>query len=354
MDATHLKVSLMYYPDDPASDVIDIIKTCEELGFYACYLTDSSLRRDLWVLLGAAARQTSRIRLGPNAVRILFRGPALIARAIATLDELTDGRVDTVVGFGASNFYKPHQMTNEQTSRPWARVREAIVVIRQFLAEQTLDFEGDYFRYVGMQTSVAPVQNPPPLKMATIGGPKAMETAGEMADGMHIAPIASRMACEDAVERVKVGAARSGRDWQTLDIAAGPILVCSPNAKAAREVARIKVAWYVPILPERHVLQHVLTMEQVRPIRDAWADGDAAKAVALTHPDIAQKLSIAGTPEECLERLRSEMLGTGINHLVAMVADAWHAKLISGQSVDGVPSIKEQLRLINTHVIAHL
>ena len=51
-----MKVSLMYYPDDAASEVISIIQTCEDLGFYACYLTDSSLRRDLWVLLGAAAK----------------------------------------------------------------------------------------------------------------------------------------------------------------------------------------------------------------------------------------------------------------------------------------------------------
>ena len=197
-----MKVSLMYYPDDPADKVIEIIKTCEELDFYACYLTDSSLRRDLWVLLGAAAKETSRIRLGPNAVRILFRDPALIALAIATLDELTEGRVDTVVGFGAANFYKPHQMTKEQTSRPWARVKEALAVMRQFLTTQTLSYQGEYFSYEDLATSVAPVQDPPPLKMATVGGPKAMETAGEVADGMHIAPIASRAACEDALERV--------------------------------------------------------------------------------------------------------------------------------------------------------
>ena len=349
-----MKVSLMYYPDDAADEVIDIIKTCEELGFYACYLTDSSLRRDLWVLLGAAARETSRIRLGPNAVRILFRDPALIALAVATLDELTGGRTDTVVGFGAANFYKPHQMTREQTSRPWARVKEALAVMHQFLSTQTLSFKGEYFSYRDLTTSVAPMQTPPPLKMATVGGPKAMETAGEVADGMHIAPIASRAACEDALERVRAGARRSGRDWRVLDIAACPILVCSANAAAAKEVARIKVAWYVPILPERHLRHHGLSLEEVGPINEAWGRGDTAAAVAMTTGDIARRLSIAGTPAECLERLQREFVGTGVNHLVAMVADAWHAKLISGQSVDGVPTIKEQLRLINEHVIAWL
>ena len=287
-------------------------------------------------------------------MRILFRDPALIALAIATLDELTDGRVDTVIGFGSSNFYKSHQLGNEQTSRPWARVKEAIEIIRRFLADQRLDFEGEYFRYEGMQTSVAPVQSAPPLKMATVGGPKAMETAGEVADGMHIAPIASRVACEDAVTRVKMGAGRSSRHWQSLDIAACPIWVCSDNADAAREVARIKVAWYIPILPERHLRHHGISPEEVEPIRDAWSRGNAAEAVAITSPSIAQRLSIAGTASECVDQLKQHILGTGINHLVAMVADGWHAKLISGLSIDGVPSIKEQLHVINRHVIPEL
>lgn len=349
-----MRLSLMYYPDDRADEVINIIKTCEDLGFYACYLTDSSLRRDLWVLLGAAAKETSRIRLGPNAVRVLFRDPALIALAIATLDELTDGRVDSVVGFGSSNFYDAHKMGRDQTSRPWARVREAIQVMREFLQNQRLDFAGEYFHYDALVTSVAPVQQSPPLKMATIGGPKAMESAGEIADGMHIAPIASRLACEDAVEHVRRGAERAGRCWQDLDIGACPIWVCSPDGEAAREVARIKVAWYLPILPDRHLRNHGLSVDQAAPIRDAWARGDAAGAVSLTTPAIAEALSIAGTPQECLAKLRREILDTGVNHLVLMVADAWHAELIGGRRVTGVPTIKQQLRLIHDYIMPEI
>lgn len=345
-----MKLSLMYYPDDDCDEVIKIVKACEDLGFYACYLTDSSLRRDLWVLLGAVAKETSRIRLGPNAVRILFRDPALIALAIATLDELTHGRVDTVVGFGSSNFYQSHRLGAELTSRPWARVKEAILVMRQFLSTQTLDFEGEYFSYEAMMTSVKPVQPSPPLKMATIGGPKAMETAGELADGMHIAPIASRRACEDALERVKSGAKRSGRDWRGLDVAACPIWVCAQDGEAAREVARIKVAWYLPIVPERHLRNHGIFPEEVKPIREAWMEGDVRRAVAMTSPKMAQRLSIAGSPQECVEQLKNRLLETGVNHLVLMVADAWHAKLVSGQTVTGIPSIREQLHLIDKYV----
>ena len=70
----------------------------------------------------------------------------------------------------------------------------------------------------------------------------------------------------------------------------------------------------------------------------------------MTTPTIAKRLSIAGSPQECVQQLKEQLLDTGFNHLVLMVADAWHAKLVSGQTVSGIPSIREQLFLIDKHV----
>jgi 5,10-methylenetetrahydromethanopterin reductase len=61
-----LKLSLIYYPDDPIDEALAIIRRAEELGFYACYLTDFPYRKDPWIVMAAAARETSRIRLGPR------------------------------------------------------------------------------------------------------------------------------------------------------------------------------------------------------------------------------------------------------------------------------------------------
>ena len=246
----------MYYPDDPADEIIKIIKTTDELGFHACYLTDSSLRRDLWTLLGAAAVQTKRVRLGANAVRIAFRDPALIALAIATLDELSAGRTDTVVCFGGRRFWHQHALEPARTTRPWARVREAIQVIKTFLGSSRLDFEGEYFRYNALEASMLPLTRPAPVHLASSGGPRAMRAAGEIADGMHIAPACSRRACETATAMVSEGARRAGRDPQNLDIALCPIWVCSSDAEAARRVARIKTSWYLPSLPSSCMASH--------------------------------------------------------------------------------------------------
>src|SRR5688572_30625132 len=85
------KFSIMHYPDDPIPELLDVARVVDELDYYAFYLTDSSFRKDLWVILGALAEVTKRVRIGPNAVRLLLRDPVLVAQSLATLDELSQG-----------------------------------------------------------------------------------------------------------------------------------------------------------------------------------------------------------------------------------------------------------------------
>src|SRR5436305_14498760 len=75
----------------------------EELGFDAFWVADTHLIwREAWVLLGAIARETSRIEIGPGVTHPIVRHPSLIAAAIATLAELAPGRVNLGIGIGDS------------------------------------------------------------------------------------------------------------------------------------------------------------------------------------------------------------------------------------------------------------
>ena len=84
----------------PLSDSIDMIKTADDLGFYACYSVDEIYHKDMWLLFAAAADKTRNIRMGPNVTHVILRDPTLIAQRLATLDELTGGRAEAVVSFG--------------------------------------------------------------------------------------------------------------------------------------------------------------------------------------------------------------------------------------------------------------
>jgi len=69
-------------------------------------------------------------------------------------------------------------------TRPIARLREAHHVMRTMLDERSIDFDGDFYSYSGVTTMAEPVQGHLPLKIGAMGGPKSMELAGEITDGL--------------------------------------------------------------------------------------------------------------------------------------------------------------------------
>ena len=95
-----MRWSFCMLPDYPLQECIDTIKTADELGFYAAYSVDETWHKDPCVVFAAAADKTERIRFGPNVTHVFLREPTLICQQIATLDELTNGRMELVVSTG--------------------------------------------------------------------------------------------------------------------------------------------------------------------------------------------------------------------------------------------------------------
>jgi 5,10-methylenetetrahydromethanopterin reductase len=79
---------------------------------------------------------------------------------------------------------------------------------------------------------------------------------------------------------------------------------------------------------------------------EALGAGDVPKAVELFRPEYAEKLSVAGTPEECIEKIKADIEPAGVNHMVLALSDAGLVKLFSGEEVPNVPDINGQLRLV--------
>ncbi|CAN5192015.1 5,10-methylenetetrahydromethanopterin reductase [soil metagenome] len=348
-----VRFSYCHVPDYPLAESIKMIQAADDLGYYACYSVDETYHKDMWLLFAAAADKTKNIRLGPNVTHLILREPTLIAQQLATLDELTDGRSEAVVSFG--NLVMLAQYHREwQGKRPVARVKEGVQVMRTFLDEGTISHEGEFFNYTGLFTAARPVQDRIPLKIGAMGGPRSFEVAAEIADGMHSACGYSREHYEYAVEHVKIGAEKAGKDWQDLDIGAWVIMTVSEDSKAAKEAARIMAAFYIPAMPQGQIERHGLDYQSLQPITEAFGAGDVAKALELTTPEVAEKLSIAGTPAECADKLKTDILPTGVNHVIAAVTDPFLVKVFSGADVANVPDVIAQLNLIHDEVMPAL
>jgi 5,10-methylenetetrahydromethanopterin reductase len=345
-----MKFSYCMLPDYPLDDSIEMIKTADDLGFYACYSVDETWHKDLWVLFAAAADKTKNIRFGPNVTHVFLREPTLICQQLATLDELTGGRMEAVVSTGNFGLMQQYHI-DWAAKKPLSRLKEALHVMRTFLDDGKIDFKGDFFEYTGLFTAARPVQDRIPLLMGGMKGPKSFIAAGELADGLHHALSYSREAYDYVVDNVRKGADNAGRSFDDLDVGAWVVTVVGEDSAAAKQAARIIVAFYISSMPPEQLERHGITTEEVAPVVEALGAGDVAKAIELFRPELSEKLSIAGTPEECVEKIKTDIEPAGVNHMILCLTDAHLVNFFSGQTVDNVPDINGQLKLVAERVI---
>ncbi len=345
-----MRLSFQMLPQQRAGELLEAIALADQLGYHACYSADEIYHKDAWLLFAAAADRTDRIRMGPCVSPIYMREPTYIAQLAATLDELCDGRAEVVFGIGNIAMLGQYGVQWRGT-RPIARLREAHQVMRTFLDEGVIDFSGDFYSYTGITTAARPVQEHLPLKIGAMGGPKSMEVAGEIADGLHTACAYSTQALEYAVDHCRIGAERAGRPLTDLDLGDSLVGAIAPDAEVARRAGRVLAAFYLPSMPPALLERHGIDSDEVQPIRSAFAEGDVRRALHVTPDDVADRLMVAGTPDDWIQWLEGVYAPAGLNHALVSFADPFTLESWAGVHVDGLPSLSDQIRLVGEHVL---
>jgi 5,10-methylenetetrahydromethanopterin reductase len=344
-----MRFSYAMLPDYSLEESLRAIELADELGFYAVYAADETWHKDLWLLFAAAAARTSRVRMGPSVSSVTLREPTLIAQAAATLDELTGGRAEVVLSSGNFGLLAQYKMDWKQM-KPLSRTIEGVKVVRTLLDEGTITFDGEFFQYDGLFTFARPVQEHVPVKMGAMRGPRSFEAAAEFSDGCHQALSYSRQAYDYAAEHFRAGAEKAGKDWTTLDFGAWVVLAVGRDSAAAKEAARSMVGIYASSMPAEQLQRHGVDPDQLQPIIDAIAGGDLARGIELTTPELTDKLSFAGTPEEVTAKIKL-IEPAGVNHVIAAINDASIVKAFTGRELPGVATVDEQLQLLHDEVM---
>jgi 5,10-methylenetetrahydromethanopterin reductase len=348
-----MNVSLQLIPEQPAAELLEAARVADELGYYACYSADEIYHKDAWLLLVAVASQTDRVRIGPCVSPIYMRDPTYIAQLAATLDELSGGRAEVVLGIGNLATLEQYGI-KWQGTRPIARLREAHRVIRTLLDEGSIDFRGDFFSYAGVTTAARPVQERVPLKVGAMGGPRSMELAGEIADGLHTACAYSPKALRYAVDHFRIGAARAERDAGQLDVGDSLLGAIAPDGDVARRAGRILASFYIPSMPAGLLARHDITANDVAPVNEAFSAGDISRAIDLTPPELADRIMVAGTPDDWISWLTSVYAPAGLNHALLSFTDPFTLKAWANVELPGLPNLVEQVRLFGEQVLPRL
>jgi probable F420-dependent oxidoreductase len=139
-------------------------------------------------LIMSAANATTTLRVGSYVYDNDFRHPALLAKEAATIDVLSNGRLELGVGAG---WYKPEYDAAGIPFDPGAvrasRFEESIKVMVRLFSGETVNFEGQHYHLTGMKGSPLPIQQPIPLLIGG-GGPRMIRFAARQAQIVGFVP----------------------------------------------------------------------------------------------------------------------------------------------------------------------
>jgi probable F420-dependent oxidoreductase len=181
-----------------ATDLLDLAQVVEELGFDEIDLGDHvTIGRPLpgrpmpnppaaallepLVALGAISAVTRRIRLGTGVLILPQRQPALVAKQVATLDRLSNGRLRLAVGVG---WQAPeYESLGVPFGERGCRMEEAIELMRLYWSHPSVTFHGRFFHAEAMAVDPPPVQPGGPPVWLGGGSEAALQRVGRLADG---------------------------------------------------------------------------------------------------------------------------------------------------------------------------
>lgn len=252
-----------------------------------------------WV--SAVGERTSRVLLGTSVLTTTFRyNPAVVAQAFGTLGALYPGRVLLGVGTGeALNEVAVARLEWPEFRERFARMREAIELIRTLWTEDRVSFDGDFYRTENATVYDRP-QTPVPIYVAA-GGPVVAKYVGRAADGLICTSgKGMELYTEKLQPAVDAGADAAGRNRSAVERMIEIKVSYDPDPEAARENTRFWAP--LSLTPEqKHGISDPVVMERV--------------ADELPISQVASRWIVGSDPDEIVERIRP-YVDAGFSHLV--------------------------------------
>ena len=139
---------------------------------------------ECWTLLAALAEATQRVKLGSFVANVLNRAPDVLAKTVATVQQISGGRIELGIGAGARpkeqvGFNRPFPAGRERVER----VGEAVELMRLMWTGERISYQGKYYSAEGILSTPAP-EPVPPIMVAGLG-PRSARNAVRVGDGWN-------------------------------------------------------------------------------------------------------------------------------------------------------------------------
>jgi alkanesulfonate monooxygenase SsuD/methylene tetrahydromethanopterin reductase-like flavin-dependent oxidoreductase (luciferase family) len=322
-------------------DFVEEIRTAERLGMDLVGVGDTQASyRELYVSLTVAALETERVRIGPMVTNPVTRHPAVSVSAIGAVDRLSRGRAVLGIGTGGSAVWN--------IGLPPARIDD----FREYLETmQSLAHTGRA-TYRGQEVIVEGIQRPVPI-FVSAEGPRALQLAGAVADGVILHAGTSARAIDWCRGHIANGARQAGRDPARIELWMMLKAAVADTREAAHDEVRMGLAGSAEHALRVGAAEKGVPPEFLEPVAElvarydpslhakaGSANGDLVTELGLTD-FLADFFGLVGTQAECAQRLR-DLEARGIHGVVSPALGSSPIELITRLGRDVLPLVHDR------------
>ena len=279
-----MRLGLMIFPTDKGIQPIELAREAEARGFDSLWFTEHShiptSRRTPWggregapplpeeywrthdqfLALTAAAAVTTTLKLGTGICLVAQRDPLWLAKEVATLDTISNGRFLFGIGYG----WNHEEMESHGVDIPHRRkvVREKVLACKELWTKDEAEFHGDYVNFEPSWSWPKPVQTPhPPIVVGA--SPSELHFRHIIEYGDAWMPIEGRWPIADKWVELQKAAADSGRDPSTLQLGVFAARPDATHLAGLRDTGATFIALGLPALDREGALA---TMDRYAPL----------------------------------------------------------------------------------------
>jgi probable F420-dependent oxidoreductase len=283
----------------PVADHLRLARAADALGYDTAWTAEVG-GPDAITTMTLLATETERLRIASGIIPVQTRTPVILGMTAATLGTLAPGRI--ILGLGVSSTIIVSQWPGLPFENPLAQLREAVTIIRMVLGGERVNFEGEFYRLRNFRLLIAPPPEPVPIYLGALG-PKMLQLAGEIADGVLLNWIPPE-AIPESIRQIEIGARRVGRSLERFEIACFIRVSVTDEPEPARRWLAREITGYCVVDSYARFFTACGFGSEVEAVNRAWHAGDRSGAVRLISSRVLDALGVVGSTDFCGQRLQ--------------------------------------------------
>ncbi len=285
--------------------VVTVAREMEAVGAGSVMLAEAG--RSAVTQASAVIAATESIEVGTYVANAFARSPWLTGLTARDLDEMSGGRF--VLGVGTGNVHFNNWYMGIDSSKALDAMHDFVQIVRQVVAAPAgsrVSYEGSVHQVKKWRASFAPYRDSVPVYLSA-SGPKMMQVAAEVSDGIGVGIMASAEFMRDTVRPNAVAAAQSvGREASELAFPMGALVSVNQDSELARDAAKAAVCGLFHPVPHPYYDSQMRQQgfdEAADVLADLMPQGKTSEAMNAVPEGVVDTLTISGNPTECARRI---------------------------------------------------